>query len=620
MAKYYTVSKFETTGRTGSTSGAGSFTSGGTLTITPKTGYAVKASDFSVPTLPKEISSITFSDTTTGGEPKNLVTATFIFNPAFLIPNKNVSLFANIVGTAKLILNSYESQEVDVYFEIENSTNQTGDGEEVHQLTTPSDGDLVTKHSISVGTGVDGVNRPGFEFHTVSAKVQPGVLTYLAKGSYQSNSATKDFIFNKKPYIRLNKEAKGKVIFKNIKYYFSNIGFKREKMNKITFDVYYKNTVDTNASDMLRARLVTQNVLSVERGLVIDSVTVGDSNISAGGETRPIKIKGTKDAEFQLTVIKKSTNESILDSKYVTGTTLDSMIGKIDCFNKKIDKNGSCNLIQKFPSTEILRKFTSGSITSGSTITLDSIDGLKEGDRLIATDRTQVGRETLRYISSINTAAKQVTLNGVVTISDNKDVVFDRSESYYLSIEPFKQIDWDVIPSATPWPWIQNTTLGDGVEAMTIATLTDRSYNYKFDQYIDPVIVFKTTTTSAHYTAAASVVRIGRSNTKYGKTQETASSKKYFQLSYTLTCTHPRTFSITKQPVFSNTDQTASDWTNSVTADNGGFEVSIMNMVATLVTNYKVTITADVFIKKFGANTNGHLEMSLPLNTIVGCS
>ena len=72
-----------------------------------------------------------------------------------------------------------------------------------------------------------------------------------------------------------------------------------------------------------------------------------------------------------------------------------------------------------------------------------------------------------------------------------------------------------------------------------------------------------------------------------------------------------------KTPAFSNTDQTVSDWTNSVAADNGGTEISIVNIAETGDGTGTYTITADVIVKKWGTE---HVKMNLDLDTIVDTS
>ena len=91
MANNYTVSTFtaiETAGDSADPSNSFSNTmvTSGTLTITPNTGYLVKASDFKVgSTLPDNIDSVVFTDSGTIGALENTVIATVSINKDFIV-------------------------------------------------------------------------------------------------------------------------------------------------------------------------------------------------------------------------------------------------------------------------------------------------------------------------------------------------------------------------------------------------------------------------------------------------------------------------------------------------------------------------------------------------------
>ena len=93
----------------------------------------------------------------------------------------------------------------------------------------------------------------------------------------------------------------------------------------------------------------------------------------------------------------------------------------------------------------------------------------------------------------------------------------------------------------------------------------------------------------------------------YYKAGKDRGRRDFFRLTYTVASTHAVT--IDNQPVFSNLlllnadGTTASNWTNCVTADNGGTEILIGNIVSSVVSSpsHVYTLAFDVLIKRFGS-------------------
>ena len=71
-------------------------------------------------------------------------------------------------------------------------------------------------------------------------------------------------------------------------------------------------------------------------------------------------------------------------------------------------------------------------------------------------------------------------------------------------------------------------------------------------------------------------------------------------------------------PVFSNTVQSSSDWTNSVTADNGGCDLTINNITQTVSTvsssNDTLTLSFDVYVGSWGRKD---VTMALAFNNLI---
>ena len=118
----YTTTKLSITATLNSNVASGGVPSSGTITITPRKGYVVSASDFSAPNLPTNITSIVFTDVTTAGEIGNTVLATITLGPLFSVTG-NSSINLGIVGEAKRY--NEEAKSVNVNFSIIDSSPAT---------------------------------------------------------------------------------------------------------------------------------------------------------------------------------------------------------------------------------------------------------------------------------------------------------------------------------------------------------------------------------------------------------------------------------------------------------------------------------------------------------------
>ena len=96
----YTITKFKVTETIGDSIFRGNMVNSGTMTITPNVGYVVTASDFSVSTVPSQLSSVVFTDTGVAGQPSNTVTVTSTFETSFIV-TKNITIKLDIIGDAK---------------------------------------------------------------------------------------------------------------------------------------------------------------------------------------------------------------------------------------------------------------------------------------------------------------------------------------------------------------------------------------------------------------------------------------------------------------------------------------------------------------------------------------
>ena len=132
--KNYTVSRFKTTGlKVGSSVASGTFPTTGFMIIQPKTGYTVSASKFSHGTLPSQITTCVFSDTTTAGAIGNMVKATITFASDFTLTSGTTTVNIDFNGTADLYKD--DEQSVDVKITIDDEINPNLDSSPIVTFT-----------------------------------------------------------------------------------------------------------------------------------------------------------------------------------------------------------------------------------------------------------------------------------------------------------------------------------------------------------------------------------------------------------------------------------------------------------------------------------------------------
>ena len=165
----YTVTVHTSTETTGDSVFTGTVPNTVTLVITPDAGYVASASDFSIgDPLPVEVSSVTFSDSTTAGQPGNVVNALVTLNGAFTMPSNDVILLVDIDGTVTSRVST--STDVTVYvedlipdegFTTAGSTVVTGGpGGHVTPLSSPA-ASAIWPHNIVTATAIEeGTSNP----------------------------------------------------------------------------------------------------------------------------------------------------------------------------------------------------------------------------------------------------------------------------------------------------------------------------------------------------------------------------------------------------------------------------------------------------------------------------
>ena len=103
MANNYTTSTPSTLEFQGDSVSAGTIPSTYDIIITPNAGYVVQASDFSIgSTLPTNVASVAFSNTTTALDPSNQVRATVTLAQTYTMPSSSDTIEVDIDGTTHL--------------------------------------------------------------------------------------------------------------------------------------------------------------------------------------------------------------------------------------------------------------------------------------------------------------------------------------------------------------------------------------------------------------------------------------------------------------------------------------------------------------------------------------
>tara|TARA_R100000655_G_scaffold9702_1_gene24004 strand:+ start:1813 stop:3714 length:1902 start_codon:yes stop_codon:yes gene_type:complete len=632
MANNYTVSTFTTTETAGdsadsSNSFSNTMINSGTLTITPNAGYMVKASDFKVgSTLPDNIDSVVFTDSGTVGTLDNTVIATVSINRNFIMPSEDVTFNIDIDGATTTL----DADELNAVVIIEddkdwNRNFQTKDPKtrafiNASATITPSSGVTMTEIDNSIEVSPP-PSRPKINY-TLSTTVKPNVFTDIATVHV---SADDNYHFSSKPYLSVESTVNRSVKMLRTKVTKDSDGF----ITDYYFTIKYKNNISTFVSDDIKAVLVYNTTLKKTITKEITRVLFGNSTIGPQGETRDIKIYGTPGAEFELTFSSKSASASILSSNNTNSSILDPVSGKLGSLKATIpetftnrSKTNYYSFRQIFPSNIINKTLVNGSKTTNTTVVFDSTAGVKVGDQLFSNNRASVPIGTPVKVTSVNADGVTLVFDTPVTITDDSEVYFARAEEYYLNIEAGS-----------------DTTLGSTMPAVTPAqpatsdSVERRSYNYLFNQYINPVL--KLTTSSAdtvhlELNGAADIVYEGRVGISSTEIENIPSIPSRFNISYSLT---PKgghsTINELSSPTlkFSNKELTTTDsvgasvisshWTNSVAADNGGTEIQIFNIIQSGTGTGTYTITAEVDIIKWGTKS---VTMNLDLDQIIDTS
>ena len=454
---------FRFTETIGDSVAAGNMITSCALTITPDINYVVQASDFSIgDALPSQVQSVVFTNSGTANQPGNTVIATVNFVSSFNVTQELVGetgIVVDIDGTA-------------TYFGNVNTLNV-----DVDQTVFDITNDIQFETGITQigGMSVSTTSSSGINTTVITGQAVPNKSKKIAKVVVEAKSG---YYFTSQPklqYFGTPRESLRLVIDGDNQ----PVRNADDRVTIYTFHLIYKNSVSTLANSGNGVLLVvkTEAIKTIPKKII--AVSFGSSQVVAGGEERVIKIQGTKDAEFNLTITDDTDKKSILDGigprtdSDVTGisfstysdltetTVLNPVYGSIDAINKKFTKNGFCTFKQTFPaysSTILTTAINMGGGLSGTTATFDALTNVRVGDRL-KMDTISTG-DTVTVVS-LNSSTEAV-LSQSVTAANDAVAVFTRDQKYFINLFP----------------------VGDTTLASNIPT---EEPHYTINQYMDPV-------------------------------------------------------------------------------------------------------------------------------------
>ena len=605
----YTTTRFKATETIGDSIFNKNMITEASINILPDKGYVVTASDFSMSSLPNGISAVTFTDTKTAGQPGNEVKVVATFADTFVVAKRN-KIVLDFIGEAKK-WDEETSTTVNTNIVLIDDKNINKNGSVT--VTAQTNYTVDTVNNVGTNGNFDVINN------TVTGNVVRGTSTKIATVVVTADTG---YYFTKKPVMKFYNGSN----YNNIKS-LSNLRLKlssssrntNKRVTSYTFDLFYRNSYNIDTSNPLSFSLEYNAILEPVSVKEIISIDCSGDTVSERGGTKNILIYGNDGAEFDLTITKKTdptvsilNNPSSLLNPNAPNTGLNTVdvntpFGVVKGISKKINSRGRkksnisrCGIIQEFPAYNevIITTTADGGGISGTTATFASITNVKVADRLFM---DAIPTNTIVKVAQVLTSTR-CTLDTHVQALDDAVAVFRRQESYDINIYPKP-----------------GTTLGSRIPIQ----IPHKTIN----QYKDPVLKLTATTANAKITAPADVSVTGKANTSASKLREsltaTAASgtsvvsyykagkdrgrRDFFRLTYTVASSHAVT--IDNQPVFSNLlllnadGTTASNWTNCVTADNGGTEILIGNIVSSVVSSpsHVYTLAFDVLIKRFGS-------------------
>tara|TARA_R100000773_G_C4220410_1_gene119094 strand:- start:94 stop:1746 length:1653 start_codon:yes stop_codon:yes gene_type:complete len=323
----------------GSTGGSGQLQvpSSGTITITPKPGFVVQASDFSVSVgavnSTNPISSTNLADSGTALDVNNTVVVTLTFNSGFSMPTADTIKNLTIGGNARVLTDTGLAASTDFNLlnqtnpfnivirnnlEIELNTDKViSDPLKITNITSLNDGITVG----SVGDGISDISVSG------NVNFNPDLLGNLASVSANTGS------FNRKAFVKAFKftvSADSGKIIKNLRFRFEGFTSSTPEDSIIINDesVTENSSGEPTSATFVVGSNVKRPIFSGVKLILhgtagtprpttkkIYNLTFGSSSANPLGTTRSIEVYGDVGAEFDIRVFEVGNESNILFEK-----------------------------------------------------------------------------------------------------------------------------------------------------------------------------------------------------------------------------------------------------------------------------------------------------------------
>ena len=350
MPYNYTVSTFNFTEALQDAVYAGNMITGGSVIITPNSGYVVSASEFTIAgSLPPQYASITFTDSAVAGEINNTVIVTFVFSELFEMSSAANNINLPISGHATLI---DEKREISFNITVIDNTTENVNGQTVFTGSYVPGGTAIGSTS---GTNLSSalvVSNP-----TIDANNNIIIATV-------THSADSGFHFNDNATISVENAPAGAnfsltpdlVITTNSDDQITS-RFYRLKLNS---DVSIPSGLDCKV--FIHYQGVSDRDTVTTSKKEIKQIIYGSPEIPIGGATKRIKIVGDVGAEFDLTITKNSDNTSIMSTDLANADIIHVPAGLIRGLNKTLTTNNTDQLLVTYEFDQIFPSASSNEI------------------------------------------------------------------------------------------------------------------------------------------------------------------------------------------------------------------------------------------------------------------
>ena len=380
MPYNYTVSEFNFTEALQDAVYAGNMITGGSVTITPNSGYVVSASGFTIAgSLPPQFASISFADTAVAGEVNNTVTVTFVFSALFEMSSAANNINLPISGHA-VIVGLKRDITIDIDF-IDNTVENVNGEVAVGVYSGVASTITETPETETIDSnGLQTSNLSG----TIDAENNIAIATILV-------NADTNYHFDNLPTISVENAPQGasfslqltSVVLENSDDQPTHLSYKLKVNSDVSIPsglgckvfIHYTGVSDRDATTTSKKE--------------IKQIIYGSPEIPIGGATKRIQIVGDVGAEFDLTVTKASNNTSIMSTTLANADIIHIPAGLIRGLNKTLTTTDTNQLLASFEFEQIF--------PSASANEIYHINVTPKGSTILNANLTQVAPQGIIY-------------------------------------------------------------------------------------------------------------------------------------------------------------------------------------------------------------------------------